>query len=79
MFGENKLRVRELFSVINGQNKLNANKDNVIVGRFGADRYALAAQSDYTIATHTTQLAGYMGPLCKRQCVDNGKRIKINR
>ena len=40
-FGGNRLRVRELFSVINGQNKLNANKDNVIVGRFGADRYAV--------------------------------------
>jgi len=43
MFGGNRLRVRELFSVINGQNKLNANKDNVIVGRFGADRVAALA------------------------------------
>ena len=43
MFGENRLRVRALFSVINEQNKLNAKNDNVIVGRFGADRYALAA------------------------------------
>ena len=32
MFGENRLRVGELFSVINGQNKLNA--DNVIEADF---------------------------------------------
>ena len=32
MFGENRLRVRALFSVINEQNKLNAN--NVIEGDF---------------------------------------------
>jgi hypothetical protein len=32
MFGENRLRVGELFSVINGQNKLNAN--NVIKADF---------------------------------------------
>ena len=44
MFGENRLRVRALFTVINKQNKLNAkNEDNVIEGVFGADRYALAA------------------------------------
>jgi len=43
MFGENRLRVGELFSVINGQNKLNAN-NNVIEGKFGAERVsALAA------------------------------------
>lgn len=41
MFGEDILRVRALFPVINEQNKLNAN-DNVIVGNF-APRYALAA------------------------------------
>ena len=43
MFGENRLRVRALFPLINEQNKLNANNDNVIVGRFGADRALLAA------------------------------------
>ena len=44
MFGESKLRVRELFSVINEQNKLNAkNENNVVVGLFGEERYALAA------------------------------------
>jgi len=32
MFGENRLRVRALFSVINEQNKLNA--DNVIKADF---------------------------------------------
>ena len=32
MFGENRLRVAELFCVINGQNKLNA--DNVIEADF---------------------------------------------
>ena len=42
MFGENRLRVGELFSVINGQNKLNA-KNNVIEGVFGEARYAIAA------------------------------------
>jgi len=40
MFGGNRLRVRELFSVINGQNKLNAN--NVIEADF-APAYAVAA------------------------------------
>ena len=39
-FGENRLRVRELFSVINGQNKLNAN--NVIKADFSRAQ-ALAA------------------------------------
>ena len=33
MFGENRLRVRALFSVINEQNKLNAT-DNVVVADF---------------------------------------------
>ena len=70
MFGENRLRVRALFPLINEQNKLNANNDNVIVGRFGADRALLAAQSDYTIATHEVQLADFMGQLCKTQCND---------
>lgn len=41
MFGECKLRVRELFSVINEQNKLNAN-NNVIKANF-APAYAVAA------------------------------------
>ena len=41
MFGENRLRVRALFTVINEQNKLNA---NVIEGNFAPRRaYALAA------------------------------------
>ena len=34
MFGENRLRVRELFPVINGQNKLNAKDSNVIAVDF---------------------------------------------
>ena len=34
MFGESKLRVSELFRVNNGQNKLNAKNENVIVGNF---------------------------------------------
>ena len=41
MFGECKLRVRALFSVINEQNKLNAN-NNVIKANF-APAYAVAA------------------------------------
>ena len=41
MFGENRLRVRALFSVINEQNKLNA-KNNVIEADFSR-AYALAA------------------------------------
>jgi len=41
MFGGNRLRVGELFSVINGQNKLNA--DNVIEANFAPKAYALAA------------------------------------
>ena len=46
MFGENRLRVRALFTVINEQNKLNAKNDNVIEGIFGeAKTSALAAQS----------------------------------
>lgn len=40
-FGENRLRVRALFPVINEQNKLNA-KDNVIEADF-SKAYALAA------------------------------------
>ena len=44
MFGESKSRVPELFRVINGQNKLNAKNENVIVGQFGEARaYAQAA------------------------------------
>lgn len=44
MFGENRLRVRALFTVINEQNKLNAKNDNVIEGIFGeAKTSALAA------------------------------------
>ena len=34
MFGENRLRVRELFPLINEQNKLNAKDSNVIVVDF---------------------------------------------
>ena len=41
MFGENRLRVGELFSVINGQIKLNAN--NVIEADFAPRAYAVAA------------------------------------
>ena len=41
MFGENRLRVGELFSVINGQNKLNAN--NVIEADFSRSARAIAA------------------------------------
>ena len=40
MFGENRLRVRALFSVINEQNKLNA---NVIEADFSRASYAQAA------------------------------------
>jgi len=43
MFGESKLRVSELFRVINEQNKLNAKNDNVIVGNFAPVAYAQAA------------------------------------
>lgn len=42
MFGEYRLRVRALFTVINEQNKLNAKKSNVVVGNF-APAYAVAA------------------------------------
>ena len=42
MFGENRLRVRALFSVINEQNKLNAERNNVIEANF-APAYAVAA------------------------------------
>lgn len=42
MFGENRLRVRALFTVINEQNKLNAKNDNVIKADFSR-AYALAA------------------------------------
>jgi len=42
VIGRSGLRVRELFSVINGQIKINAEKDNVIRVNFGAER-ALAA------------------------------------
>ena len=40
-FGEDMQRVGELFSVINGQNKLNAN--NVIEADFAPRAYAVAA------------------------------------
>ncbi len=42
-FGEDRLRVRALFTVINEQTKLNAKENNVIEGVFGEARYALAA------------------------------------
>jgi len=44
MFGENRLRVRALFTVINEQNKLNAkNENNVFALDFAPRAAALAA------------------------------------